>query len=201
MCGIAGQYCFLGGEPDRELLARMSERLIHRGPDGVGTGIRGSMGMVHRRLAIIDLSDEALQPMTNEDGTLWLVYNGEIYNYVELREELIKEGHHFRSQSDTEVILHAYEEWGTGCLRRFNGMWAFALWDERAQQLFCARDRFGIKPFYYTKTEDSFLFASEIKALLAHPAAGVRPDDTTLGTYLAWGVLDHSEQTMFEGIL
>jgi asparagine synthase (glutamine-hydrolysing) len=200
MCGIAGQYCFEGRTPDRELLARMSERLIHRGPDGAGTEIRGSMGMVHRRLAIIDLSDEALQPMTNEDGTLWLVYNGEIYNYVELREELTGIGHHFHSQSDTEVILHAYEEWGTGCLQRFNGMWAFALWDERAQQLFCARDRFGIKPFYYTEINGSFLFASEIKALLEHPDVGKTPDDEVLGTYLAWGVQDHSARTMFGGI-
>ncbi len=201
MCGIAGQYCFTGNEPDRELLARMSEQLIHRGPDGVGTVIRGCVGLVHRRLAIIDLTDEGLQPMTNEDGTLWLVYNGEIYNYVELREELIGKGHHFHSQSDTEVILHSYEEWGTGCLQRFNGMWAFALWDERTQQLFCARDRFGIKPFYYTEIHGSFLFASEIKALLSHPDVGLTPDDETLGTYLAWGVQDHSARTMFGGIL
>jgi len=201
MCGIAGQYCFLGGEPDRELLARMSDQLIHRGPDGVGNEIRGCMGLVHRRLAIIDLSDEGLQPMTNEDKTLWLVYNGEIYNYIELREELIGKGHHFHSQSDTEVILHAYEEWGTGCLQRFNGMWAFALWDERTQQLFCARDRFGIKPFYYAEINGSFLFASEIKALLSHPDAGKTPDDEILGTYLTWGVQDHSARTMFDGIL
>jgi asparagine synthase (glutamine-hydrolysing) len=201
MCGIAGQYCFEGQAPDRELLARMSDQLRHRGPDGVGTEIRGSMGMVHRRLAIIDLSDDGLQPMTNEDKTLWLVYNGEIYNYVELREELIGKGHRFHSQSDTEVILHAYEEWGTGCLQRFNGMWAFALWDERTQQLFCARDRFGIKPFYYTEIGGSFLFASEIKALLSHPDAGMTPDDEILGTYLAWGVQDQSARTMFNGIL
>jgi asparagine synthase (glutamine-hydrolysing) len=201
MCGIAGQYCFTGREPDRELLARMSDQLIHRGPDGLGTEIRGCMGLVHRRLAIIDLSREGLQPMTNEDGTLWLVYNGEIYNYIELREELIGKGHRFHSQSDTEVILHAYEEWGTGCLQRFNGMWAFALWNERTQQLFCARDRFGIKPFYYAEIDGSFLFASEIKALLEHPDAGRRPNDEILGTYLAWGVQDHSARTMFDGIL
>jgi asparagine synthase (glutamine-hydrolysing) len=200
MCGIAGPYCYDGRAPDRELLARMSEQLIHRGPDGVGAEIRGCMGLVHRRLAIIDLSDEGLQPMTNEDKTLWLVYNGEIYNYIELREELIKKGHRFHSQSDTEVILHAYKEWGTACLQRFNGMWAFALWDERSQQLFCARDRFGIKPFYYTEINGSFLFASEIKALIEHPEVGKRPDDEILGTYLAWGVQDHSACTMFEGI-
>ncbi len=201
MCGIAGQYCFDGAAPDTKLLSVMSERLAHRGPDGEGTHISGPVALTHRRLAIIDLSDEGLQPMTNEDGTLWLVFNGEIYNFVELREELIENGHRFHSKSDTEVILHAYEEWGHKCLNRFNGMWAFALWDGPRQELFCARDRFGIKPFYYTRTGDSFLFASEIKALLAHPAVGTKPDDSTLGTYLAWGVLDHSERTMFDGIL
>jgi asparagine synthase (glutamine-hydrolysing) len=200
MCGIAGQYCYNGRAPDKELLARMSGQLVHRGPDGEGSVIRGCSGLVHRRLAIIDLSDEGLQPMTNEDGTLWLVYNGEIYNYLELREELIGKGHRFHSQSDTEVILHAYEEWGTGCLQRFNGMWAFALWDERSRQLFCARDRFGIKPFYYTEIGSSFLFASEIKALLEHQDVGKSPDDEILGTYLAWGVQDHSARTMFDGI-
>jgi asparagine synthase (glutamine-hydrolysing) len=200
MCGIAGEYCFEGRAPDRDLLDRMSEQIIHRGPDGVGTEIRGCIGLAHRRLAIIDLSNDGLQPMTNEDGMLWLVYNGEIYNYVELREELTGKGHRFHSQSDTEVILHAYEEWDTGCLQRFNGMWAFALWDDRRQQLFCARDRFGIKPFYYTEINGSFLFASEIKALLEHPDAGKIPDDEMLGTYLAWGVQDHSARTMFDGI-
>jgi asparagine synthase (glutamine-hydrolysing) len=201
MCGIAGQYCIDGTKPDETLLAEMSERLTHRGPDGSGSHIRSNAGLVHRRLAIIDLSDEGLQPMTSEDGTLWIVFNGEIYNYVELREELLAKGHRFHSHSDTEVILHAYEEWGVDCLPRFNGMWAFAILDEKKEELFCARDRFGIKPFYYTVVDGSFLFASEIKALLAHPGAGIRPDDATLGTYLAWGVQDHSDRTMFDGIL
>jgi asparagine synthase (glutamine-hydrolysing) len=200
MCGIAGQYCLDGKAPDEELLGRMSKRLAHRGPDGEGARICGSAGLVHRRLSIIDLSEEGLQPMTNEDGTLWLVFNGEIYNFIELREELVKKGHRFHSQSDTEVILHAYEEWGVGCLPLFNGMWAFALWDDKKQQLFCARDRLGIKPFYYTMVDGSFLFASEIKALLAHPGVGTRPNETALGTYLSWGVLDYSGQTMFDGV-
>lgn len=200
MCGIAGQYCLDGKAPDTQLLAEMSKRLTHRGPDGEGIHIHNNTGLVHRRLAIIDLSDEGLQPMTSEDGTLWIVFNGEIYNYIELREELIAKGHRFHSHSDTEVILHAYEEWGADCLPRFNGMWAFAILDERKGELFCARDRFGIKPFYYTVMNGSFLFASEIKALLAHPDAGTTPDDEILGTYLSWGVLDHTERTMFEGI-
>ena len=122
--------------------------------------------------------------MTNEDGTLWLVFNGEIYNYVELREILVRNGHRFHSKSDSEVILHSYEEWGADCLREFNGMWAFAIWDDRRKHLFCARDRFGIKPFYYVQVNGSFLFASEIKALLAHPDVGKRPEDGTLGTIL-----------------
>ncbi len=200
MCGIAGQFCPDGGRPDEQLLAAMGDRLAHRGPDGSGSHIAKNAGLVHRRLAIIDLSDEGLQPMTNEDGTLWIVFNGEIYNYVELREELIGKGHRFHSHSDTEVILHAYEEWGDGCLPRFNGMWGFAILDERKNELFCARDRFGIKPFYYAVAGGSFLFASEIKALLAHPGAGTKPDDEILGTYLAWGVQDHSGRTMFDGI-
>jgi asparagine synthase (glutamine-hydrolysing) len=201
MCGIAGQYCYNGSLPDEKLLAEMSKRLAHRGPDGEGTFIHGSIGLAHRRLAIIDLSENAHQPMSNEDNTLWLVYNGEIYNFVELRSELIQKGHSFKSKTDSEVILHAYEEWGTECLARFNGMWAFALWDEKQQQLFCARDRFGIKPFYYTEVAGSLIFASEIKALLAHPGVDKKPDEKTLLAYLAWGVLDYSEKTMFGGIL
>ena len=201
MCGIAGQYCFSGREPDGQLLSLMSEKLTHRGPDGEGVHLSGCTGLVHRRLAIIDLSDDARQPMTNEDGTLWLVFNGEIYNYLELHQDLVEKGHQFQSKSDTEVILHAYEEWGTDCLTHFNGMWAFALIDEKSETLFCARDRFGIKPFYYTLVDETFLFASEIKALLAHPDAGKSPDKTMLDTYLAWGVLDHSHRTMFDGIL
>lgn len=200
MCGIAGQYCYNGGQPDRRLLAAMSERLAHRGPDGEGSHVSERIGLIHRRLSIIDLSPDGLQPMTNEDRSLWLVFNGEIYNFVELREELVKKGHVFYSRSDTEVILHAYEQWGRDCLSRFNGMWAFALWDEKKQELFCARDRFGIKPFYYTTAAGSFLFASEIKALLAHPAVGKHPDREILGIYLAWGVQDHCGRTMFGGI-
>jgi len=200
MCGIAGQYCFDRGTPDTGLLTRMSERLAHRGPDGEGSYIDGKAGLVHRRLAIIDLTEDGRQPMENEDGSLRLVFNGEIYNYRELRDELLAAGHRFRSHSDTEVILHAYEQWGPDCLSRFNGMWAFALWDRKKEELFCARDRFGIKPFYYTEVGGSFLFASEIKALLAHPDTGKRPDDAMIGTYLAWGVQDHTGRTMFDTI-
>ncbi|MDD1661514.1 MAG: asparagine synthase (glutamine-hydrolyzing) [Methanomicrobiales archaeon] len=200
MCGIAGQLSLAGGRPDEVLLTAMSARIRHRGPDGEGMYLDGPVGLAHRRLSIIDLSEAARQPMTNEDGTLWLVFNGEIYNFIELRRELLEKGHRFRSEGDAEVILHAYEEWGKECLLRFNGMWAFALWDSRKQELFCARDRFGIKPFYYARAGDGILFASEIKALLAHPDIGREPDDELLLSFLAWGVLDHTGETMFQGI-
>jgi asparagine synthase (glutamine-hydrolysing) len=200
MCGIAGQFALNGGEADAALVGAMAERLAHRGPDGEGTFFSGPVGLAHRRLAIIDLSDEGRQPMGNEDGSLQVVFNGEIYNYRELREELLAAGHRFASATDTEVILHAYEEWGRDCLARFNGMWAFALWDGRRRELFCARDRLGVKPFYYTVAAGSFLFASEIKALRAHPEAGRRPNDRMLMTFLAWGVADHTAETMYDGI-
>lgn len=200
MCGIAGIYSTTG-EADPALLTAMSSRLAHRGPDGEGTYLQGSVGLAHRRLSIIDLSDLASQPMTNEDETLWLVFNGEIYNYRELREDLLRAGHIFRSQTDSEVILHAYEEWGQTCVERLNGMWAFAIYDRKEDLLFCSRDRFGIKPFYYTVADDTFLFASEIKALLAHPEVGKEPNDARLMDYLAWGVLDHTPETMFAGVV
>ncbi|HNT08774.1 asparagine synthase (glutamine-hydrolyzing) [Methanoculleus sp.] len=201
MCGIAGQFNLSGEAVDRDLIRRMSEFLVHRGPDGDGIHIDGMIGLAHRRLAIIDLSEEGCQPMTTEDGTLWLVFNGEIYNHRELMEELISCGHRFRSRTDTEVILHAYEEWGRDCLARFNGMWAFALWDSQRKELFCARDRLGIKPFYYALAGNSFLFASEIKALRVHPEIGRRPDDEMVAAFLAWGLADHTDRTMFEGVL
>ena len=201
MCGIAGQFALNGGEADPDLVRAMAERLFHRGPDGEGSFFSGPVGLAHRRLAILDLSDEGRQPMANEDGSLWIVFNGEIYNYLELREELSAAGHRFSSATDTEVILHAYEEWGRDCLSRFNGMWAFALWDARRRELFCARDRLGVKPFYYTLVGGSFLFASEIKALRVHPAAGGKPNDRTLSTFLAWGVADHTPETMYDGVL
>ena len=153
----------------------------------------------HRRLSIIDLSSSGHQPMSNEDGTIWLAYNGEVYNYIELKDELIKLGHTFRSNTDTEVVIHAYEEWGYECLNKFNGMWAFAIWDQNKNQLFCARDRFGIKPFYYYKDEEQFFFASEIKALLQCDIR-YNPNEDAIGNYLAFGMKDYSENTFFDCI-
>lgn len=138
--------------------------------------------------------------MCNEDGTVWVIHNGEIYNYVELREELKSRGHRFKSDTDTEVIIHAYEEWSYDCLERFNGMWAFALWDMRGNKLFCARDRFGIKPFYYYFNNNLFVFGSEIKALLQHPEVPKKVNEEAVHDYLVWGQLGYSEDTFFKGI-
>lgn len=199
MCGIAGQYCFKG-QPDKDLINNMSKILIHRGPDANGTYFNNTIGLAHRRLSIIDLTKQANQPMYNENHSIVIVYNGELYNYMKLKSLLVQSGHEFRTNSDTEVILHAYEEWGINCLTQFNGMWAFALWDERKQVLFCARDRFGIKPFYYTYNDNSILFASEIKALLAHPNVGTRPDEMRINSFLSSGILDNTDNTMFKSI-
>ncbi|MBU4320537.1 MAG: asparagine synthase (glutamine-hydrolyzing) [Nitrospinae bacterium] len=158
-----------------------------------------SVGLGHRRLSIIDLSPIAHQPMSNEDGTVWIVYNGEIYNFHELREDLIKKGHSFRSRSDTETILHAYEEYGVECLKHLRGMFAFAIWDERKQTLFLARDRVGKKPLCYRHSENSFSFASEIKSILQDESLERKPDYTAIHHYLTYQDVP-SPWTAFEGI-
>jgi len=154
-----------------------------------------------RRLAIIDLSPAGHQPMSDADGHLWLIFNGEIYNYLELRAQLESLGHRFRTGTDTEVVLHAYAEWGPDCLRRFNGMWAFAIWDGRRRRLFCARDRFGIKPFYYFHDGRRFIFGSEIKALLCDPHVPREPNQARIYDYLALRHLNRTAETLFKGIL
>lgn len=165
MCGICGVFDFQGRSVERELVHRMASTLSHRGPDGEGFHIHGPVGLGHRRLSIIDLAGGA-QPISNEDDTIHIVFNGEIYNFVELRVELERKGHRFKTRSDTEVILHGYEEWGVDCVSRLNGMFAFAIWDQNRQKLFVARDHLGIKPLYYTRIDDRLVFGSEIKALL-----------------------------------
>jgi asparagine synthase (glutamine-hydrolysing) len=195
-----GRYDLVGGEDTPSEV--FSSRYPYT-PQGtvfdLSSAGRYDLGLASRRLAIIDLSPAGHQPMCNEDGTLWIVHNGEIYNFVDLRRELEEKGHRFVSNTDTEVILHAYEEWGPSCLSKFNGMWAFCIWDSKARKLFCARDRFGIKPFYYYCDADKFMFASEIKALLA---AGLprRVNDWIVYEYLTKGLLDHTEETFFEGV-
>ena len=166
MCGIVGQHNFRG-RVDIPQFERMRDSMAHRGPDGYGLweSPDGSTALGHRRLALIDLSDAGRQPMPNEDESLWLVFNGEIYNYQIIRDELEARGHRFRSHTDSEVILHGYEEWGHEVLGRLKGMFAFALWNERNHSFFLARDRFGIKPLYYLHNSQYFLFASEIKGI------------------------------------
>lgn len=225
MCGIAGIYN-LNNEPvSTELLKRMIDIMMHRGPDDKGAVLLGSkveatrpvvvetvgvpftihhspydIGLGHCRLAVIDLSEIGHQPMCNENGTIWITYNGEIYNYIELGQDLKSKGHIFRSKTDTEVIIHAYEEWGVECIQKFNGMWAFAIWDDRKKRLFCARDRMGIKPFYYYFDKERFLFASEIKALLVNAFIERRPNDQIIWDYLVNEYVDHTEDTFFSDI-
>jgi len=199
MCGIAGIYN-LDKKPVKEKdLKKMTDLMTHRGPDDEGFYLKNNVGFGHRRLSIIDLSAAGHQPMSNEDKTIWIVYNGEIYNYLELRDKLEKRGHVFKSQTDTEVIIHSYEEWQEGCFEKFNGMWALAIWDEIKQKLLLSRDRFGVKPLYYFKDKNVFAFASEIKALLAIGIAKV-PNDKLIYDFLKFGMLDHTDETFFLNI-
>jgi len=188
MCGIVGMVMLNQGRIDAKLFESMVDTLTHRGPDDKGIQYFENVALGHRRLAIVDLSSSGHQPMSNEDNTLWIVYNGMIYNYIELREELRNLGHKIKSDTDTEVILHAYEEWGASCLHKFNGMFAFAIYDTKTKTLFCARDRFGIKPFYYFKDDTQFIFASEIKAILKDPDVPRKPNHQMLYDLLIYSI-------------
>lgn len=201
MCGISGIVNLDGSPVVRDVVNAMTRAIAHRGPDDEGTWFGSGVGLGHRRLSIIDLSSAGHQPMTNEDGTLWITYNGEVYNAADLRPELERAGHVFCSKTDTEVILHAYEEWGPQCLARFNGMFAFAIWNERERTLFAARDQFGIKPFFYHFNGRQFAFGSEIKALFKCPEVPRRPNLDVGFDYLAEGYLERGHETFFEGIL
>lgn len=198
MCGIAGYVTTAPHAYPESVVERMAEILVHRGPDGHGYYRDEYASLGHRRLSIIDLAGGG-QPMTNETGSLWITYNGEIFNHAVVRPPLEAAGHVYHSRCDTETILHALEEYGPGSLAHYRGMFAFAVWDKNKRELFCARDRLGIKPFYYFQDGGVFVLASEIKALFAHPAVAARLDETTLGEYLAFGYLD-GERTMFQGI-
>lgn len=199
MCGICGKINLNGESVDEALLKRMASSLSHRGPDDEGIYIKGSIGLGHRRLSIIDLSPAGHQPMCNEDGTVWIVYNGEIYNFQELRQDLIAKGHVFRSKTDTETIIHLYEEYGTGCLKFLRGMFAFAIWDDRDRSLFLARDRIGKKPLYYYCDGKTFCFGSEIKAILADEGFVRSPDYEAIHHYLTYQYVP-SPWTAFKGI-
>jgi asparagine synthase (glutamine-hydrolysing) len=199
MCGIAGVLRLDGSPVAANTLAQMSAAVSHRGPDGEGVWVDGPVGLGHRRLAIIDLTPAAHQPMSNETGDLLIVYNGELYNFQQLRVELEARGHHFHSRSDTEVVVHAYEQWGERCLERFNGHFAFAIWDVRARQFFLARDRFGVKPVYYYSDGTKFVFGSEIKSILTCPDVRRAVCYPALNEYFTFqNTL--SELTLFEGI-
>ena len=224
MCGIAGFLHLDGQTIDPGILEKMTDAVFHRGPDGYGYSAISSqtgaslnaynqslkeqapssqpfnIGLGHRRLAIIDLTDAADQPMRNRQSNAWITYNGEIYNYIELRQELLSEGFVFSSSSDTEVVLHAYERWGTDCLDKLEGMFAFAIWDQKKKRLFCARDRFGMKPFYYFFNKKTFVFGSEIKQFYIFPYITIEPNGPLVYDYLMHGFTDHSDQTMHKNI-
>lgn len=200
MCGIVGIFDGRGrAAVDRALLVRMNDSLSHRGPDGDGVFVDPGIGLGHRRLSIIDLSGGA-QPLYNEDRSVVVVFNGEIYNFPKLTEELIAAGHNFRTHSDTEVIVHAWEEWGESCVERFRGMFAFAIWDRNTETLFLARDRLGIKPLYYAERPDgTLLFGSELKALLLDPRLPRQIDPTAVEDYFAYGYVP-DPKTIYRGI-
>ncbi|MGH7769535.1 MAG: asparagine synthase (glutamine-hydrolyzing), partial [Candidatus Binatia bacterium] len=199
MCGIAGIVKF---DPyatvDEARVKRMRDALGHRGPDGAGLWSEGPVGLGHRRLAIVDVGG-GRQPMTNEDGAVWITYNGEIYNHAALRPDLEARGHRYRTRSDTETILHLYEEHGERAVEKLSGMFAFALWDRKQKKLLLARDRLGIKPLYYAVTGDELLFASEIKAILAADSIQPAFNEAILPEFLATRFVS-GEETFFRGI-
>jgi len=203
MCGLVGIYDYASSEPNLRLetLIRMRETIHHRGPDSSGAYLSENrrVGLGFRRLSIIDVSSAGNQPMSLPDGSLWIVFNGEIYNHKVLRRELEARGHTFRSNSDTEVILHLYQEEGPALLNKLRGMFALAIWDVRKKQFWLARDRMGIKPLYYTFSQGRFIFASEIKAILAHPGVARKVDPTALYHYLTF-LATPPPLTLFDGI-
>ncbi|MDC0761646.1 asparagine synthase (glutamine-hydrolyzing) [Brevibacillus sp. AG] len=197
MCGIYGIVRSEKRVYENELRI-MGERLKHRGRDDEGIFLHDNIGLGHKRLSIIDVTN-GKQPMTNEDGTVWIVFNGAVYNYLELRQELVQKGHNIKTYCDTEVIIHAYEEYGKDCVSRFNGMFSFVIWDQNKQEIFAARDRFGVKPFYYSMQDGEFIFASEIKALLSHNPALRKVNMKGLKDYYVFQYT-LADKTLFEGV-
>lgn len=200
MCGIAGIYNFKTlALAKREAVERMTEMLSHRGPDAEGIYVQGPLGFGHRRLSILDLNERGRQPMETSDGRFVMTYNGEIYNYIEVRQELESQGHHFRTNTDTEVLLTLYATQGPSCVNRFNGMFAFAIWDAVTQSLFLARDRMGIKPLYYAETPNGLVFASEAKALFASGQVMAEVDIPIIDTYMSFGYVP-GDTTLFRHV-
>lgn len=199
MCGILGILDKTGKPVEATWVRRATAKMAHRGPDGDGVWCAGNVGLGHRRLAVIDLTDAAAQPMRDAISGTTIVYNGELYNFRELRCQLQAEGHRFFSQSDTEVVLRSFLQWGPACLDRFNGHFAFGIWNPLERVLFLARDRFGTRPLYYAQTADAFVFASEIKAILEHPGATPAVDTRALDEYFTFQNI-FSDRTLFDGI-
>ena len=199
MCGIVGIYNFDSAPIDERILINMARLISHRGPDDEGFWIGSGIGLGHRRLSIIDLTSTGHQPLCNEDESVWIVFNGEIYNYKEIRYILEGKGHQFRSQSDTEVIVHAYEEWGEACVQKLNGMFAFGIWDDRKKELFLVRDRLGVKPLYYFIDDKGIAFASEIKSILQMPRIIPSVNATAVLDYLMYQYA-LGDETFFRGI-
>ena len=193
MCGIAGIISPQSQKVDRHKIEQMTDLMLHRGPDssGVYSGEHFSFG--HRRLSIIDLSEHGTQPMVWREKYV-ITYNGEIYNYLEIQKTLSEKGYHFETSTDTEVILAAYDFWGESCVDQFNGMWAFAIYDRSKHKIFASRDRFGIKPFYYSVINGEFVFASEIKPILSH-MDNIKANKSIIADYLTLGYEDHTNQT------
>ena len=199
MCGIAGIFNLNGKPVSPVNLRKMTDAIAHRGPDGEGFFTDSFLGFGHRRLAIIDLSPAGHQPMMTKDGNYVIIYNGEVYNFQELRLELQALGHEFTSRTDSEVVLHAYAEWSEKALDRFNGMFAFAIWDRTKQELFLARDRFGIKPLYYTLKNSTFIFGSEVKAILQHPVYQISINKEALIEYFTFQNI-FTDQTLYKNV-
>ncbi len=202
MCGICGVYEFKNiGKVDSDVLIRMRDTLVHRGPDDADIYLSGSgnVGLGHRRLSIVDLSENGRQPMTNAAEDLWIVFNGEIYNHEKLRVDLEKKGYNYHSGTDTETLLYLYQEYGQDCLDLLEGMFAFAIWDAKTEKLFVARDRLGIKPFYYTYQDGRFMFASEPKALLEHPSIKAELDEKALYHFVSF-ICTPAPYTLMKGI-
>jgi len=201
MCGIVGiiSKTRIEKESMKDIIEKMNNTLIHRGPDGEGYYNEDNFVFAHRRLAIVDLSDAGKQPMEYINRYI-ITYNGEIYNYIELKKELETHGYKFKSHTDTEVIMASYDFWGIECLNKFNGMWAFVIYDKQKEKFFISRDRFGKKPLYYYKDDEIFIFSSEIKAILAHPKVETKPNFAFLKSYLKLGCREYLKETAFENI-
>jgi asparagine synthase (glutamine-hydrolysing) len=199
MCGISG-LAAPGTRADASVARRMVTALAHRGPDSTGCQDLGGAVLAQQRLSILDPTPSGFQPMASADARHWIVHNGEVYNFLELADELAGIGYQFRTETDTEVILAAYAEWGTACVERFNGIWAFALWDRERERLFLSRDRMGVKPLFYAEHDGGIAFASEIKGLLALPGMRRDPEPAAVRDFLIDELVDHSERTFFSAI-